>query len=82
MSKVQTRVTCVLRRLENLLDNDDDAEIIAEELETWLNDLLHDDFFGTEGQTDPRGDFRNGQWSMTRVEGIDTMPKSRAGVDK
>ena len=26
---------------------------------------------GTEGQNDPRGDMRNGEWSMDRVEGID-----------
>lgn len=35
------------------------AEIIAEELNVMLDNLLNDDFFGTEGQCDPRGDHRD-----------------------
>lgn len=30
-----------------------------------------EDAFGTEGQCDPRGDFRDGEWSMKRVQGVD-----------
>lgn len=41
-------------------------------LDDGLDDLMSDDFFGTEGQSDPRGDARNGEWSMWRVEGIDS----------
>ena len=72
MNNTQKRVGAVLIRLIEIANTSpDDAEILSEELEDMLNDLLHDDFFGTDGQNDPRGDFRNGQWSMTRVEGVD-----------
>jgi len=30
----------------------------AESLNEWLDNLLGEDFFGTEGQLDPRGDHR------------------------
>ena len=33
--------------------------IIAEAFNQMLDDLLGDDFFGTEGQCDPRGDHRD-----------------------
>lgn len=36
-----------------------DEKIIAEAFNDMLDDLLSDDFFGTEGQSDPRGDRRN-----------------------
>lgn len=34
-------------------------KIIAEEFNTMLDTMLCNDFFGTEGQLDPRGDHRN-----------------------
>ncbi len=37
----------------------DDAAVYIEELNAMLDDLLSQDFFGTEGQGDPRGDHRN-----------------------
>jgi hypothetical protein len=70
---VQQRVAKVLERIAELAKNDeDDADMLAESLEGMLEDIAQNDGFGTERQCDPRGDGRNGQWSMTRVEGVDT----------
>lgn len=72
MNRVQQRVSKVVGRLGELATNDpDDAEGIAEALDAMLDDLRGYDFFGTEGQNDPRGDFRDGEWSMGCVQGID-----------
>ncbi len=69
---VQQRVAVVLKRMLAMARNDaDDAEMLAEGLDTMLTDLHGNDGFGTEGQCDPRGDFRNDRWSITRVEGVD-----------
>ena len=71
-SKVQLRVTTVLERLRAMaLENKDDAVALADHLDVMLNTMHGDDAFGTEGQCDPRGDFRNNRWSMTKVEGVD-----------
>lgn len=35
-----------------------DRAVVAEKFNEALDDLLGEDFFGTEGQTDPRGDHR------------------------
>lgn len=35
------------------------VKIVATEFNAMLDTLLADDFFGTEGQCDPRGDHRN-----------------------
>lgn len=49
-----------LERLATMADSSaEDAAIICECLDRMLDDLLSDDFFGTEGQLDPRGDHRN-----------------------
>ncbi len=45
-----------------------DPDLYAEQLEKILDDIASQDGFGTEQQCDPRGDFRNGQWSMWNVE--------------
>ncbi len=72
MSKVQDRVIEVLHRLADMANADeDDALCLAETLEGMLGELHSNDFFGTEGQNDPRGDFRNGNWHMGHVEGVD-----------
>lgn len=69
---VQRRVAVVLERMLAMArDNEDDAEMLAESLEGMLTDIHGGDGFGTEGQCDPRGDFREDHWSMTRVEGVD-----------
>lgn len=70
----QKRVTTVLARLITMAyDNEDDAEVLADTLDDYLDSLAQDDFFGTEQQMDPRGDFRGNtsRWSMYQVEGID-----------
>lgn len=52
-----------------LLSHSDEA--LADLLDSMLDDIASEDGFGTEQQCDPRGDFRNGQWSMWNVEGND-----------
>ncbi len=68
----QKRVHVVLGRLQQVADNDEDfAEVFTHDLDRMLNDIQCQDGFGTEGQLDPRGDQRDGQWSMSHVDGID-----------
>jgi hypothetical protein len=72
MEKMQERVLEVLERITKLCADDEGyAESFSIELDVMLDRINFDDGFGTEGQSDPRGDFRNGAWSMDRVEGID-----------
>ena len=62
-------VLLVLSRLTNLVALDQvDALSIGDGLETMLGELNQNDTFGTEGQIDPRGDFRDGEWSMNKVQ--------------
>jgi len=50
----------VWRRLMEYAKDDKDAEKnIAEGFNRMLDTLLGEDFFGTEGQCDPRGDHRD-----------------------
>lgn len=71
-TKQQERVVKVLENMKALAQgDDDDAAMLAEALEEVLNELSGEDAFGTEAQNDPRGDFRDGVWSMTRVQGVD-----------
>ena len=50
----------VWKRLMNFVGKDKNKErIVAEEFKVMLDTLLGDDFFGTEGQCDPRGDHRD-----------------------
>lgn len=71
--------TLVQQRVLKVLDNmramaaasDDDARMLADILEDGLSELRDNDCFGTEGQCDPRGDQRDGDWSMDNVQGID-----------
>tara|TARA_Y100001973_G_scaffold106687_1_gene186514 strand:- start:578 stop:967 length:390 start_codon:yes stop_codon:yes gene_type:complete len=68
----QKRVLKVLERIEELVSKDEDmAELFSHHLEPMLDDIQMDDGFGTESQQDPRGDGRDGHWSMERVQGID-----------
>lgn len=71
MNKQQKRTIKVLERMIELCkDNASDAEMFADELEPMLHEMHGDDAFGTEGQCDPRGDFRDGTWSMKKVQGV------------
>lgn len=70
----QKRVVLVMERLLNMVREDkDDALVIGEYLDAMLNELKESDFFGTEGQLDPRGDFREGTWDIEYVQGIDVV---------
>lgn len=73
MATTADRVSKVLERLREMaLQDEDAATAIADSLDYMLDDLHGDDFFGTEGQADPRGDFRSGEWTATScVQGID-----------
>ena len=68
-----TRLSVVLGRLYDMSKNfgEDEAEAWTDDIECLLDRVAAEDGFGTEGQCDPRGDFRNGEWSMRRVEGLD-----------
>lgn len=72
MTRTQIRVALVLSRMmTQVLTNEDDAEMYAQDLQHMLSNLANEDAFGSEGQSDPRGDGRNGTFSMSYVEGID-----------
>jgi hypothetical protein len=69
VNKTQKNIKIVLERIINAsLDDPEYAQYMAVELENMLQDLHVNDFFGTEGECDPRGDFRNGNWTMKKVE--------------
>ena len=71
-TKQQERVAKVLDNMKAMaMEDDDNAAMFAEGLDFYLNELNGEDAFGTEGQSDPRGDFRDGDWSMEHVQGID-----------
>lgn len=63
-SKVQ--LNSVKDFLKFVRTNDEDD--IADMLDSALDELASNDAFGSEQQCDPRGDFRNGDWSMWDVE--------------
>ena len=44
--------------MEYAAQHKDNEKIISEEFNRMLDTLLGEDFFGTEGQCDPRGDHR------------------------
>lgn len=50
-------------------ESERDEDRIADYLETILEQYYMDDGFGSEGQSDPRGDFRDGSYNMWDVEG-------------
>lgn len=71
-TKTQDRVIKVLERMQaQVVEDEIAADMYSEMLEDGLTTLNNSDAFGTEGQNDPRGDFRNGEWTMDCVEGID-----------
>lgn len=69
MKKLQTNCVTVLNRLAKMCEEDEDfAKSLSSDLDTLLNEIQSQDGFGTEAQSDPRGDFRNGRWSMSKIE--------------
>jgi hypothetical protein len=72
MTDTQTSVIAVLNRMAVMaMDAPEYANAFEEILQQGLERLAREDCFGTEKQCDPRGDGRNGTWSMSRVEGVD-----------
>lgn len=55
----------------NTSSDEDYQDHLAEIIESLLDDYAMDDGFGTEGQSDPRGDCRDGDFSMFFVEGAE-----------
>lgn len=70
MTKLQKNTITVLERLiEQVKDMDkESAKIFAEHFETMLDDLHGNDFFGTEGQRDPRGDATEARWTLRNIQ--------------
>lgn len=56
----QHRVIAVLEKFILFVEeaSTDDVDYIAEHLNSMFDEMASDDFFGTEGQLDPRGDCR------------------------
>ena len=72
MNKTQLRISYVLSKLSMLAIEDEDfAVAFYNDLENLLTNIHSQDGFGTEGQNDPRGDFRDDDWSMDNIHGID-----------
>lgn len=72
MSDQAKRVITVLDRTIDLINQDEEyADMMSDYLDDMLEDLLNYDAFGSEGQNDPRGDGRDGEWTLWRVQGID-----------
>ncbi len=72
MNKYQKRMDKVLDRLKKLNEEDEDfAYDFGDFLDNALESLAQNDYFGTECQNDPRGDGRDGEWSMSFVQGVD-----------
>jgi hypothetical protein len=71
-SLAQQRVLLVLERMSEQVRADADVAVMfSDGLDAMLDEIAADDGFGTEGQRDPRGDGRDGVWSMQCVQGID-----------
>ena len=74
LNKDQNRLFIVLDRFYKYVKENPELledvtlDIFYDNLECFLNDLQNNDYFGTEGQFDPRGDFRENYWSMTYVD--------------
>ena len=68
---VKKNVLCVLEDIKNRIENSKDNEVVDEwacSLDSMLDEMKDNDQFGTEASTDPRGDFRNGEWTIFEME--------------
>lgn len=66
LTQEQKDVLLVIDRIKQLvMDNPDEAGMWAGTLDDVCDDLQGMDAFGTEGQMDPRGDFRDGNWELS-----------------
>lgn len=68
--KLRNNIVTVLTRLTEQVKmmDEESVEAFAGSLDTFFDDLRSNDFFGTEGQLDPRGDFREGTWSIKKIQ--------------
>jgi len=73
MTLNQQRAILVLSRLMDRVGEDHCfADYICDTMDDYLWELNAEDQFGTEGQNDPRGDYRGTTaWSMLNVQGVD-----------
>lgn len=68
-SKAQKNCITVLNRLAKMCEEDAEfAMLFSDDLNLMLDGIHAEDGFGTEAQSDPRGDFRNGHWTMDKIE--------------
>jgi len=71
MSDQAKRVITVLDRMIDLVNQDEEyADAFSDHLDDMLESLMSYDCFGIEGQNDPRGDGRDGEWTMWNVQGV------------
>lgn len=69
LSRDQESILTVLDRIkEGVKEDSEDAACWAKSLGCMLDNLQEEDFFGSEASTDHRGDFRNGEFTMLRIE--------------
>ena len=74
VNKQQRRVRAVLNNMLSLVASSDDyTGGFSDILEEGLEKLKEDDFFGSEASTDPRGDGRDGEWSLHCVQFVDEL---------
>ena len=65
MTESQKSLLFVLDRMKKMaLESNYIANDFIGGLDAMLDDLLAEDIFGTEGQMDPRGDQREGEWTV------------------
>jgi hypothetical protein len=70
--QLQLNVKALLLNMVTMVMQDkENAYMFAVMLQNGLDELEEEDAFGTEGQSDPRGDMRKGKWSASNVEGVD-----------
>ena len=68
---LKVNVIRVLDEIKSRVENPDYDGAVdewAESLDQMLDEMKGNDQFGDEASTDPRGDFRNGEWSIWEME--------------
>lgn len=68
---LKANVIRVLDEIKSRVENPDHDEAVeewAESLDDMLDTMKNNDQFGSEASTDPRGDFREGEWSIWEME--------------
>jgi hypothetical protein len=68
---VKANILRVLEEIKTRVERPDSEDAVnewAESINTMLDDMKNNDQFGSEASTDPRGDFRNGEWSIFEME--------------